>query len=130
MFVGHGGDVAGGIDTGQVGAAVGVDEDFADATGLQLLAEGLAVGGEADLHEDAVQRKLALLARVAMAGTQGGDFLAVAHHFGGLHGGQNVHVGQAADFLLQHLVGLERVEELEDGDARADAGQVDGCLDA
>jgi hypothetical protein len=70
------------------------------------------------------------LAGGAVGVAQAGHLLAVADHLGGEGADDDVDVGQAAQLALQHLVGAQRVVELDQGDVADDAGEVDRGLDA
>src|SRR5690606_38145471 len=55
LLIGHGGHVAGGEHAGDAGLALGVDHDLAEAVQLDGALQPVAVGQQADLHEDAFQ---------------------------------------------------------------------------
>lgn len=61
---------------------------------------------------------------------QAGDFAAIAFHFRGLRIKNDVDILQAADFILQHLVGFHLWGKLQQGYVLYDARQVNGGFHA
>src|SRR5690606_22097668 len=124
------GAVAGGEHARHAGLATVIDQDLATRAELHRALEPLGVGQQADLHEHALQLHPVAVATHTVLVHQAVDALAVAQHFDGLRAGDDAPVGQAAQLALQHFVRTQLRVELEQGDVRDDAGQVDGRLDA
>lgn len=61
----------------------------------------------------------------AVAILKTGHFATVAFHFGGLCVQDDIDVLQAADFILQDLIGLHLWGELQQRDVLDDTGEVD-----
>src|SRR5690606_18320489 len=95
----------------------------------QGVLEPLGIGHQTDLDEHAFELDLDRFPAVAVFVGQAIDFLAVAVDFGGLRRHDDVHVGQAAQFTLQHLVGAQGVAVFDQRDMRHQAREVDGRLD-
>ena len=83
LLVGDGGDIAGGIDAWDACAAMGVDDDLADAGFLQFI-ERLAVGTEAYLYEYSVQGQVMLGIGCAVLQAEGSNFFSIANDLQGL----------------------------------------------
>ena len=66
-----------------------------------------------------------LIAAHAVAVLQASDFATVAHHFRGLRVENDIDVFQAADFILQNLVGLHFRRELQQSNMFNNASQID-----
>ena len=130
LLVRHRGHVARREDARHAGVALGVDDDLAEAAQLHRALQELGVGHQADLHEHAGQRQPVLGTGDAVLVDQAVHLLAVTGHLGGLGIEVDGDVGHAPELVHQHLVGLELVCELQQGDALDHAGQVDGRLDA
>src|SRR5690606_8808868 len=125
LLVGHRGHVTGREHAGDVGLALGVDDDLAEARQLDGAFQPVAVGQQADLHEDAFQLDLVQRFAGAVLVDQPGDFLTVALDLGGLRHLEDGDVGQALQLALQHGVGAQFFTEFQQGDVGDDTGQVD-----
>lgn len=84
---------------------------------------------QTDLHEDTIQGIVAFLAGKTVFDADGSYIFPVSIDFCGLRRGEDFHIWQISGFLLQHLVGFQRIGKLEYGYFLADACQVDGSLD-
>ena len=130
MLVGHARNVAGCIDAGEGGAAIFVDLYFAARRRLQAVGKGGAVGHQTYLYENAIKVNGFLLAVGAVCNADRRDLFAIADDLLRLGREIDIDVGQLFELFLQYGVGLQRVEKLEYRYVSADAGQVDGRLDA
>src|SRR3990167_731824 len=130
LLVGHSGHVAGSKDAGDVGAALGVDDDLATRAQLHHAFQPVAVGQQADLHKDAFQLDGVQLITVAVLIDQGADLLAITQHFSGQGALDDGHIAQAVELVLQYRISTQLAVELDQGDVGDDAGQVDGRLHA
>ena len=83
LLVGYGGDIAGGIDAWDACAAMGVDDNLADAGFLQFI-KRLAVGAKAYLYEYSVQGQVVLGIGCAVLQAEGSYLFAIANDLQGL----------------------------------------------
>lgn len=107
-----------------------VDDDLAALRGADRVAKDIAVGLQAYLQEYAVEIHVALRAAVEVPHVDARQAGPVAAQGEGLAAEVDGHVTEAPELILQHTVRPHLRAKLEDGDVAADAGQVDGCLDA
>ena len=95
---------------------------------LDITLQPLGVRHQADLHEDTFQLDVVRFTGGAVGVVKATYLAVLAHHLGGLARGDDLHVVQAAQFLLQHFVCTHLLAELDQGNVANNTGQVDGCF--
>src|SRR5690606_2687302 len=105
-------------------------DDLAVLAQLNITLQPLSVRHQANLDEDTFQLDVVRLAGGAVGVVQAAYPAVLAHHLGGLARSDDLHVVQAAQFLLQHFVCAHLRAEFDQSHMAHNTGQVDGRFHA
>ena len=105
-----------------------VDNNLAARGHLHSASEHIAVGLKSYLQEHAIERHMAFLLCLEIAHVDARQLGSIARQPDSLTAHDDVDIGHAPQFLLQHVVGLHLVGKLKHRDVTADSRQVDSCF--